>query len=78
LANLYCKTLNSFADNEALKRIADKKAYQITLLKITTQDNCFCTYQSILSIINQKTDRYAKQNSITQKKLLEVQYVRQV
>jgi hypothetical protein len=33
------QNLEFIADKEALKKIADK-AYQLTLLKITTQENC--------------------------------------
>jgi hypothetical protein len=32
------QNLEFIADSEAFKKISDKKAYQITLLKITTQD----------------------------------------
>ena len=46
------QNLEFIADNEAAKRIADKKAYQLTLLKITTQDNCVALtnhfYQSLI------------------------------
>jgi bla regulator protein blaR1 len=34
------QNLEFIADSGALKNIADKKAYQITLLKVTTHDNC--------------------------------------
>ncbi|TDD97484.1 M56 family metallopeptidase [Flavobacterium cellulosilyticum] len=34
------QNLEFIADSEASKNIADKKAYQLTLLKITTQQNC--------------------------------------
>lgn len=34
------QNLEFIADSEALKNISDKKAYQITLLKVTTHDNC--------------------------------------
>ncbi len=34
------QNLEFIADNEALKNISDKKAYQITLLKVTTHDHC--------------------------------------
>lgn len=34
------QNLEFIADSEALKNISDKKAYQITLLKVTTHENC--------------------------------------
>lgn len=34
------QNLEFIADSEAAKKITDKKAYQFTLLKITTQENC--------------------------------------
>ncbi|MEN9907480.1 MAG: hypothetical protein RLZZ540_621 [Bacteroidota bacterium] len=34
------QNLEFIADGEAAKKINDKKAYQLTLLKITTQENC--------------------------------------
>jgi len=34
------QNLEFIADSEASKNISDKKAYQLTLLKITTQENC--------------------------------------
>jgi len=44
LAWIYSKAiaqnLEYIADSEATKIVTDKKAYQFTLLKITTQDNC--------------------------------------
>ena len=46
------QNLEFIADNEATKKISDKKAYQITLLKITTHDNCVAItnhfYQSLI------------------------------
>ncbi|MFA9190763.1 M56 family metallopeptidase [Flavobacterium sp. FZUC8N2.13] len=53
---LYKKTiaqnLEFIADSEAAKKITDKKAYQFTLLKITTQENCVALtnhfYQSLI------------------------------
>lgn len=46
------QNLEFIADNEASKRISDKKAYQITLLKITTHENCVAItnhfYQSLI------------------------------
>ena len=34
------QNLEFIADSEATKKLTDKKSYQITLLKITTQENC--------------------------------------
>ena len=46
------QNLEFIADNEASKNISDKKAYQMTLLKITTQENCVAItnhfYQSLI------------------------------
>jgi hypothetical protein len=46
------QNLEFIADKEALNNIADKKAYQLTLLKITTQENCVAItnhfYQSLI------------------------------
>ncbi|MEO8255034.1 MAG: M56 family metallopeptidase, partial [Flavobacterium sp.] len=46
------QNLEFIADNEASKKIADKKAYQMTLLKITTYQNCIAItnhfYQSLI------------------------------
>ena len=46
------QNLEFIADNEASKKISDKKAYQITLLKITTHENCVAItnhfYQSLI------------------------------
>jgi hypothetical protein len=46
------QNLEFIADSEASKKIADKKAYQITLLKITTHENCVAItnhfYQSLI------------------------------
>lgn len=46
------QNLEFIADNEAAKKITDKKAYQFTLLKITTQENCVALtnhfYQSLI------------------------------
>lgn len=46
------QNLEFIADAEALKKIADKKAYQYTLLKITTHENCVAItnhfYQSLI------------------------------
>jgi hypothetical protein len=54
------QNLEFIADKEALKKIADK-AYQLTLLKITTQENCVAItnhfYQSLI-----KKEYHVKQN----------------
>ena len=46
------QNLEFIADHEATKKITDKKAYQITLLKITTHENCVAIsnhfYQSLI------------------------------
>ncbi|MFH7010249.1 M56 family metallopeptidase [Flavobacterium sp. FlaQc-52] len=46
------QNLEFIADNEAAKRLSDKKAYQYTLLKITTHENCVAItnhfYQSLI------------------------------
>ncbi|WP_413998574.1 M56 family metallopeptidase [Flavobacterium sp. W1B] len=46
------QNLEFIADSEASKKISDKKAYQITLLKITTHENCVAItnhfYQSLI------------------------------
>ncbi|MFV5687977.1 M56 family metallopeptidase [Flavobacterium sp. ZT3R25] len=46
------QNLEFIADNEATKKISDKKSYQITLLKITTHENCVAItnhfYQSLI------------------------------
>jgi len=46
------QNLEFIADSEASKKIADKKTYQLTLLKITTQENCVAItnhfYQSLI------------------------------
>jgi hypothetical protein len=46
------QNLEFIADSEASKKISDKKAYQLTLLKITTQENCVAItnhfYQSLI------------------------------
>ena len=46
------QNLEFIADNEATKKISDKKAYQFTLLKITTHENCVAItnhfYQSLI------------------------------
>ncbi|WP_309640502.1 M56 family metallopeptidase [Flavobacterium sp.] len=46
------QNLEFIADSEALKNISDKKSYQITLLKVTTHENCVAItnpfYQSLI------------------------------
>ena len=46
------QNLEFIADNEATKKISDKKSYQFTLLKITTHENCVTItnhfYQSLI------------------------------
>ena len=46
------QNLEFIADSEATKKISDKKAYQFTLLKITTHENCVAItnhfYQSLI------------------------------
>lgn len=46
------QNLEFIADSEAAKKITDKKVYQLTLLKITTQENCVALtnhfYQSLI------------------------------
>ena len=46
------QNLEFIADSEASKKLSDKKAYQLTLLKITTQENCVAItnhfYQSLI------------------------------
>jgi len=46
------QNLEFIADSEASKKISDKKAYQLTLLKITTHENCVAItnhfYQSLI------------------------------
>ena len=50
--NAIVQNLEFIADSEALKNISNKKAYQLTLLKITTQENCVAItnhfYQSLI------------------------------
>ncbi|MFV5695289.1 M56 family metallopeptidase [Flavobacterium sp. LB3P122] len=63
------QNLEFIADNEASKRISDKKAYQITLLKITTQENCVAItnhfYQSLIKkrIVMLNKNQSNKRNS---------------
>ncbi|HSD07886.1 M56 family metallopeptidase [Flavobacterium sp.] len=50
--NAVLQNLEFIADSEAAKKISDKKAYQLTLLKITTHENCVVLtnhfYQSLI------------------------------
>lgn len=63
------QNLEFIADNEASKNIADKKAYQITLLKVTTHDNCVAItnhfYQSLIKkrIVMLNKNQSNKRNS---------------
>ena len=63
------QNLEFIADHEALKRITDKKAYQITLLKITTQNHCVPLtnpfYQSLIKkrIVMLNKNQSHKRNS---------------
>jgi len=63
------QNLEFIADSEALKNISDKKAYQITLLKVTTHDNCVAItnhfYQSLIKkrIIMLNKNQSKKSNS---------------
>jgi hypothetical protein len=63
------QNLEFIADNEASKNILDKKAYQLTLLKITTQENCITIsnhfYQSLIKkrIIMLNKNQSNKRNS---------------
>ncbi|MBP6181639.1 M56 family metallopeptidase [Flavobacterium sp.] len=61
--------LEFIADHEASKNISDKKAYQLTLLKITTQENCVAItnhfYQSLIKkrIVMLNKNQSNKKNS---------------
>ena len=63
------QNLEYIADNEAFKNISDKKAYQLTLLKITTQENCVAItnhfYQSLIKkrIVMLNKNQSNKRNS---------------
>ena len=63
------QNLEFIADSEAAKKITDKKAYQFTLLKITTQENCVALtnhfYQSLIKkrIIMLNQNQSKKSNS---------------
>lgn len=64
------QNLEFIADSEAAKTITDKKAYQLTLLKITTQENCVALtnhfYQSLIKkrIIMLNKNQSKKWNSL--------------
>ncbi|WP_348797424.1 M56 family metallopeptidase [Flavobacterium adhaerens] len=63
------QNLEFIADSEALKNISDKKAYQLTLLKITTHENCAVItnhfYQSLIKkrIVMLNKNQSKKSNS---------------
>ena len=63
------QNLEFIADYEASKKISDKKAYQFTLLKITTQENCVAItnhfYQSLIKkrIVMLNKNQSNKRNS---------------
>ena len=63
------QNLEFIADSEAARKISDKKAYQYTLLKITTHENCVAItnhfYQSLIKkrIIMLNKNQSKKRNS---------------
>jgi TonB-dependent SusC/RagA subfamily outer membrane receptor len=63
------QNLEFIADNEAAKKISDKRAYQYTLLKITTHENCVAItnhfYQSLIKkrIVMLNKNQSKKRNS---------------
>ena len=63
------QNLEFIADSEATKKISDKKAYQFTLLKITTHENCVAItnhfYQSLIKkrIVMLNKNQSHKRNS---------------
>ena len=67
--NAISQNLEFIADNEASKSISDKKVYQLTLLKITTQENCVAItnhfYQSLIKkrIVMLNKNQSNKRNS---------------
>ena len=67
--NAISQNLEFIADSEASKSISDKKAYQLTLLKITTQENCVAItnhfYQSLIKkrIVMLNKNQSNKRNS---------------
>jgi hypothetical protein len=64
------QNLEFIADSEASKKISDKKAYQFTLLKITTQENCVAItnhfYQSLIKkrIVMLNKNQSKKRNAL--------------
>jgi len=67
--NAILQNLEFIADNEATKNISDKKGYQLTLLKITTHENCVVLtnhfYQSLIKkrIVMLNKNQSKKRNS---------------
>ena len=67
--NAISQNLEFIADSEASKNISDKKAYQLTLLKITTQETCVAItnhfYQSLIKkrIVMLNKNQSNKRNS---------------
>jgi len=63
------QNLEFIADNEAAKKLSDKKMYQYTLLKITTHENCIAItnhfYQSLIKkrIVMLNKNQSKKKNS---------------
>jgi beta-lactamase regulating signal transducer with metallopeptidase domain len=57
------QNLEFIADSEALLKISDKKAYQITLLKITAR-KLRCFIQSFYQSLIKKTNHHVKQKTI--------------
>jgi hypothetical protein len=63
------QNMEFIADSEATKKISDKKAYQLTLLKITTHENCVAItnhfYQSLIKkrIVMLNKNQSKKSNS---------------
>ncbi len=63
------QNLEFIADSEASKRLSDKKAYQLALVKITTQENCVALtnhfYQSLIKkrIVMLNKNQSKKRNS---------------
>ena len=67
--NAILQNLEFIADSEATKELSDKKAYQLTLLKITTHENCVAItnhfYQSLIKkrIVMLNKNQSKKSNS---------------
>jgi hypothetical protein len=55
------QNLEFIADSEALKKYQIRKHIKLPFKIHNTRAFC-CSYESLLSIINQKTNRYVKQN----------------